>query len=154
MKAGEAGSDEEWRQRVKIETDIAAQGNGFEHGVLHIGEPSHFSCPDCGGAMVQIKEGSLVRFKCHTGHGFSPGTLLNEMQEMTEKKLWQSVRSLEEFIMLFNLTSDNLAQAGNARAAAKFKVKAEAATVSANALRAYIFEHLFKRDSAQQESGA
>jgi two-component system chemotaxis response regulator CheB len=147
MKSEQADSEDE-RERLKLETDVAAQENGFERGLLQIGEPSHFSCPDCGGAMVQIKEGSFVRFKCHTGHGFSPATLLHEVKETIEKKLWQSLRSLEESIMLLNVTADSAAQAGNLPTAADAKAKAETAIKSANALRAYIFENLTRDDSS------
>src|SRR2546421_4483719 len=32
------------------------------------GEPSGLTCPDCGGALWEREEGSLVRFACRTGH--------------------------------------------------------------------------------------
>ncbi|MCF0064427.1 chemotaxis protein CheB [Dyadobacter chenwenxiniae] len=151
MRAEQAGLEDE-KQRLKLETSIAAQGNGFENGVLQIGEPSHFSCPDCGGAMVQIKEGSLLRFRCHTGHGFSSGSLLHEVKETTEKKLWQSVRSMEESIMLLNIIANNLAEKGNEEATADFTSKAQTATNSVNALRAYLYEHLMTQTSTEINS--
>lgn len=151
MKQGPSDKEKE-RERLKMDTGIAAQANAFEIGALQAGDPSHFSCPDCGGVMVQIKEGSMMRFRCHTGHGFSSGSLLNEVKETIEKKLWQSVRSFEESIMLLDMTADNLAQAGNLQAAQEFKTQAETATKSANALRAYIYDHLFEQESTQASS--
>jgi two-component system chemotaxis response regulator CheB len=151
MKAEPSGSEKE-RERLKMETVIAAQGSAFEIGALQTGDPSHFSCPDCGGAMVQIKEGGMMRFRCHTGHGFSSGSLLHEVKETIEKKLWQSVRSFEESIMLLDMTANNLAMAGNLSAAQEFRTQAEIATKSASTLRSYIFEHLSKQESSQNAS--
>ncbi|CAG5072796.1 Protein-glutamate methylesterase/protein-glutamine glutaminase [Dyadobacter sp. CECT 9623] len=147
MRTEQSASQEE-KERLKLETDIAAQDNGFEKGVLKTGEPSHFSCPDCGGAMVQINEGKIMRFRCHTGHGYSSGSLLHEIRETIEKKLWQSVRSLDESIMLLNLTANNLAREGDMSAATELQAKAQLATKSVNGLRAYIYEQVFEQGSA------
>ena len=34
-------------------------------------EAPAFSCPDCGGAIMQIQKGKGVQFRCHVGHKFS-----------------------------------------------------------------------------------
>jgi two-component system chemotaxis response regulator CheB len=141
--------DESERKRMKMETDIAGQKSALENGVLETGEPSHFSCPDCGGAMVQIKEGNLIRFRCHTGHGFSPGSLMYEVKETIETKLWQSVRSLEESIMLLNMLANNLSQAGDLAAAGEYGLKAETVTKNVNTLRSFIYEQIFEQENTE-----
>src|SRR5581483_1706827 len=35
------------------------------------GERSVFSCPECGGALWQVDEAELVRFRCHVGHAYN-----------------------------------------------------------------------------------
>lgn len=60
------------------------------------GEPSYFTCPECGGSLWQVEQGGLFRYRCHTGHGFTPNTLLSEQNEKLEKALWQATRVLKE----------------------------------------------------------
>ena len=33
------------------------------------GPPSAFTCPECGGALWELRDGKLLRFRCHVGHG-------------------------------------------------------------------------------------
>jgi two-component system chemotaxis response regulator CheB len=78
---------------------------------MSLGEASAFTCPECHGALIEITNGKLVRFQCHTGHAFSINSLL---AESTENTLWSAVRAIDENIMLL----DHMAQ--HARQAEKF----------------------------------
>ena len=78
---------------------------------MSLGEASAFTCPECHGALIEITNGKLVRFRCHTGHAFSINSLL---AESTENTLWSAVRAIDENIMLL----DHMAQ--HARQAEKF----------------------------------
>jgi len=42
---------------------------------LHPGEPSPYSCPDCGGVLWELKDGELLRFRCRVGHAYTSETL-------------------------------------------------------------------------------
>ncbi len=61
-----------------------------------IGDPSGFTCPDCGGALFELMEGGPARYLCHTGHGFSLHSLASAQGEMTEEALWAALRALQE----------------------------------------------------------
>jgi len=65
---------------------------GFETS----GTPSGFACPDCHGALWELKEGDLVRFRCRTGHAYSPANVAAALDEDVERALWAALRSLEE----------------------------------------------------------
>jgi two-component system chemotaxis response regulator CheB len=60
------------------------------------GPPSHFTCPECGGSLWEIQQGNGTRFRCHTGHGFTPQTLLFEQNARIENALWSAVRTFQE----------------------------------------------------------
>jgi two-component system chemotaxis response regulator CheB len=45
------------------------------------GEVSIFTCPECGGALWQVNEVGLIRFRCHVGHGYNGEILLAEQTE-------------------------------------------------------------------------
>jgi two-component system chemotaxis response regulator CheB len=88
------------RRRIKTELEIAAQQNAFEKGIIHMGKTSNLTCPECGGSLTEIQEASHTRFRCHTGHSFSTSSLMSEISESVETRLWQSLRSMEEGIIL------------------------------------------------------
>lgn len=64
------------------------------------GPPSPFTCPDCGGTLWEIKEGRLVRYRCHVGHGFTADSLRDGMKDEIEEALWSALRAIEEAIEL------------------------------------------------------
>ena len=85
---------------VKTEVEIATQKNAFESGMLKIGERTDLTCPECGGSLRGIQEGSLMRYRCHTGHAYSQESLRAEIADKLEISLWQAVRHVEEGIIL------------------------------------------------------
>lgn len=70
-----------------------------------LGNPSTFVCPECGGTLWEIQEGNLLRFRCHTGHGFSMKTLLEKQSEAVEDALWIAMRALQEKATLAQRTA-------------------------------------------------
>jgi two-component system, chemotaxis family, protein-glutamate methylesterase/glutaminase len=111
-------------ERLRIENVIAEAGNGLKAGVMDIGKVSKYTCPDCHGVLVQIEEGRIVRFRCHTGHGFSMQTLLIEVDRAIDDGLWDTVRAVEERIMLLKQAADIADAGGNAEAARRLRHKA------------------------------
>jgi two-component system chemotaxis response regulator CheB len=85
---------------MRIENLIAHEGNGLKAGVMELGSVSAYTCPDCHGVLVQIEQGTIVRFRCHTGHSFSLQTLLAQTNRAIQSQLWDTVRTVEERIML------------------------------------------------------
>jgi two-component system chemotaxis response regulator CheB len=61
-----------------------------------LGEPSAFTCPDCGGTLWEVRDGELLRFRCRVGHIYSPTAMLDAEAEANERALWAAIRSLEE----------------------------------------------------------
>jgi len=60
------------------------------------GEPSGFTCPDCGGTLYEQPGRQPLHFRCRTGHAFSPESLLALQTDNLEATLWAALRSLEE----------------------------------------------------------
>ena len=60
------------------------------------GVPSSIACPDCHGVLWEIQEGDLLRWRCRTGHAYSPETLISAENESVDKALWEAIRILEE----------------------------------------------------------
>jgi two-component system chemotaxis response regulator CheB len=67
--------------------------------------------------LSRLKEGRIERFRCHTGHAFSTGSLLESTSEDVEARLWDAVRALDETVILLNSMGQQFAQTGNILAA-------------------------------------
>ncbi len=79
-----------------IEVRIAKGLNAVESGVERIGDPSPYSCPDCAGVLLRVRESHSVRFRCHTGHAYSAESLMAASHERIEDQMWAASRALEE----------------------------------------------------------
>jgi two-component system chemotaxis response regulator CheB len=121
--APSVGEDE--LRRLGIEVDIARRDGAFEKGIMEWGEMAPFTCPECHGALVRVKEGSILRFRCHTGHAFTPSTLLAGITEAVEGTLWQAMRAVEEQAMMLEHIAKHLADTGRTHGAEQFIRKAQ-----------------------------
>ncbi len=111
-------------QRWQREINIASQKNAFDMGVTKLGKPSLLTCPECSGALVEVKEGKITRYRCHTGHAFTSSALLAGVTKSVEENLWQVVRGLEEAFMILDKAAAQFTQSGNTDDAHKFSSKA------------------------------
>ena len=80
-----------------LRRENAAAWGGIDMEQLKtIGQPSAFSCPDCGGVLFELDDQRPVRYRCHTGHGFSLRSLAATLEEVTDGALWTGLRALQE----------------------------------------------------------
>lgn len=60
------------------------------------GEPSVYSCPECGGTLWELNDGGLTRFRCRIGHAFSCENVLVEQEDALERALETALKTLNE----------------------------------------------------------
>jgi two-component system chemotaxis response regulator CheB len=97
--------------------------------------PSRFSCPECGGTLWELEEGGQFRFRCHTGHGFTPDTLLVQQNGEVEHALWSALRILKERAALHRQLAERTDKRGMSSTAEKFLQKAHEEEAKAEAIR-------------------
>ena len=114
-------------EKTAHEIRIAKEREALVENMFRFGELSPFTCPECHGVLTLLREGKIVRFRCHTGHAFSSDTLLESVTESIEARLWDAVRASDETVMLLNQLGEEFAKAGNAAAAEKCFDKAREA---------------------------
>ena len=95
-------------EQIETEVKVASGEKTLLPDFRKLGQPSSFSCPECHGVLAEINEGNHARFRCHTGHAYSLQALLAQYETATEESLWNSIRVLEERIMLFRKAAEEL----------------------------------------------
>jgi two-component system chemotaxis response regulator CheB len=87
---------EEVPPRILAEAQIAERvALGIEQ-INALGEQSSLTCPDCGGALWEMRDDGLVRYRCHTGHVFNQDELLIRQTKSLEDTFWIALRMMEE----------------------------------------------------------
>jgi len=131
----EPDSDAAPSPTLREEVHAAELRPGDPHANNHPGVPSEYACPACGGALWEMKNGDLVRFRCRTGHAWSTEALLAEQADATETALWTGLRALEERASLLLRLVVRMRRSGNDHSAATFARQVEEAQRSAEVLR-------------------
>jgi two-component system chemotaxis response regulator CheB len=126
-------------EEVAIEVKIAKEDEAKEAGVLTLGEPSTYACPECHGVLLQLKDNVPPRFRCHTGHAYTMESLLSEMSDAIEDSLWNTIRALDERVMLMRQAAEHLREAHGDGAA--FLRRAEEAQRRADLVRQAVLPH-------------
>jgi two-component system, chemotaxis family, protein-glutamate methylesterase/glutaminase len=133
--------DQHELRRLGLESEIAASGGAFEKGIMEWGEMAPFTCPECHGALVQLKEDAILRFRCHTGHAFTATTLLAGITEAVEATLWGAMRTVEEQAMMLEHIAGHFRASGRDASASLFMDKARQARERAQAIHESLPEH-------------
>jgi two-component system chemotaxis response regulator CheB len=81
------------------------------------GAPVEIVCPSCQGSLTETSLGGFHLFRCHVGHAFSMGIMVQEQAEALEAALWAAARALEE--------SASLAKRLAARSAGELRTRFE-----------------------------
>jgi two-component system chemotaxis response regulator CheB len=125
-------------EQVHIETKIAGQEIGAEEliaSVEKIGKASKLTCPDCQGALWEISDEDMLRFRCHVGHAYSAESLDHGQSQMLESALWSAVRALEEQMILARRIIERARKANHTRAVNVYERRAKEAERNSNAIR-------------------
>lgn len=114
-------------ETMEQELNIAKQNGGAARIDTVLGQPSVYSCPECGGVLHEIHDGELVRYRCRVGHAFSPESVLAEQSEALEIALWTALNTLEESISLNKRMAQQARERGQTWLAERFDTKLQEA---------------------------
>jgi two-component system chemotaxis response regulator CheB len=124
--------------QVEIEARIAQQEMEADEliaSVERLGKVSKLTCPDCHGALWEIDDNELLRYRCHVGHAFSAEALNDGQSQMLEVALWSAVRALEEQMILARRIVERSRKANQQRAAMAFERRAREAEEHSSMIR-------------------
>jgi len=75
------------------------------------GPATGLTCPECSGALWEIRDGDVVRYRCRIGHSYSEDAMLVEQGSAVEAALWTALEVLEERAELLRRVADQRASA-------------------------------------------
>ena len=134
------------------ELEVAEQDLEGEVTEKRPGTSSGLTCPECHGALWEVHEGGMLRYRCRTGHAFSPDTLLSEQTEFLEAALWTALRALEEKASLAQRLADNARSQNRPYSAIHFSDQAKDTQVHIDTLRHLLFQAPVLKTSPIQDA--
>jgi two-component system chemotaxis response regulator CheB len=92
------------------ETDMTEHGDA---GPALPGAPAGLGCPECTGGMNVVHDGTVTYYVCHTGHSYSPQTLLAARDDNLEAALWTALSGMQEKVMVYQDLAARAEQGGD-----------------------------------------
>jgi two-component system chemotaxis response regulator CheB len=120
------------------ELGIVAMDDEYHQSAERYGEPSRFSCPECGGVLWDVTGQGPVRFRCEVGHAHSAASLAEAQTESIEAAMWAALRALEDRMELSRRRAATARSNGLARLAEQVAVEEQAAQQHAAAIRSLL----------------
>jgi two-component system chemotaxis response regulator CheB len=102
------------------------------------GQPSPYSCPDCGGVLWEMKDGELLKFRCRVGHAYNHETLASTQVRTVEEALWTALRALEEQAAVKKRIGERMRRQNNDAAAGQLIRRAQQIEEQAEQIRALL----------------
>jgi two-component system chemotaxis response regulator CheB len=91
-----AGPTPEIPVDIRVEAAIAAQELGSMAIEEKLGKLSPFTCPECHGALWEISDGSMLRYRCHVGHAYTADAIVAAGSIEIDKMMETLLRSHQE----------------------------------------------------------
>jgi two-component system, chemotaxis family, protein-glutamate methylesterase/glutaminase len=104
------------------------------------GNSSGLTCPECNGALWEVKDHELIQYRCRVGHVYSLESMLAEQARSVEAALWAGVRALEERAQLMRRIAGR-SENRNSGMSADFTNEADMAEKQAALLRDAVTEY-------------
>jgi two-component system chemotaxis response regulator CheB len=139
-------------EQTKKEIEIAAEENALDRQILQFGDFSPYACPECHGVLSKLQNGNIIRYRCHTGHAYSPDALIASITEGIEDSLYSAMRGMDESIIFLNQVGDQYSEANQPQLAALYFQKAKEAYERSKLVRKAALSHeQLNNDSLRKE---
>jgi two-component system, chemotaxis family, protein-glutamate methylesterase/glutaminase len=127
---------------IRLEAAIAAQELSGMEAEDQLGSPSRFTCPECHGALWEIDEGSLLRYRCHVGHAFTAMAMLEAQTSSAEEMLWRLMRLHRERAALVRRMAREARSQSREAAATELQQRAHGYDEDAEIIRWLLNDHM------------
>jgi len=114
-----------------------------------VNEPSEFSCPDCGGVLWRLEQDGVLRYRCRTGHAYSPSGLFQRQDMAVETALWTAARALEERASMSESLAKRLRARGLHPAATRLEHQSRMARERAKVVHDTVTDLVVRREAVE-----
>jgi two-component system, chemotaxis family, protein-glutamate methylesterase/glutaminase len=135
------GDDEERKELAIDKFDFDQLHSDDQPGVV-----SGFTCPNCNGALWELTDTDVLRFRCRVGHAFAVESLLAEQQDGVEDAFWIALRALEERGALLRRLIDRAQKGANRRGIARYTEEEQIVAKRAKTLRDVILNGILTNE--------
>jgi two-component system chemotaxis response regulator CheB len=134
---------------IPDEMSLEAQYSALEIDAVERDQPpgdlTPFSCPECGGALWEIGDGELPRYRCRVGHAYAADAVFEDQSNSVDRALWIALRALLERAAMSERIAERVRNGNGSNVTAKrFDHVAE----ESHAQAAVIREVLLRRDAS------
>jgi two-component system chemotaxis response regulator CheB len=138
----EVSMSENRKDEMGLETDYATLDAEAIERDGPPGEPSAFSCPECGGVLWEVEDDGegLLRFRCRVGHAYTAEGAVDEQAASVETALWTALRALHERAQLCERLAERMAASGAERSSDRFAEFAKEAREQGEVIRRLLAE--------------
>lgn len=120
---------------VKDELDISELDKDSNLVPEPGGTPTTYVCPDCGGVLMEYRDGHLFRFRCQIGHAYAAESLIAAQSDALEDALSMAFRALKENSKLTQRLADRAEARGHMESRAAYMEKIADLEANADVLR-------------------
>jgi two-component system chemotaxis response regulator CheB len=133
---------------MEQEVKVQLSDPGSTNRAPAAGEPSLFSCPDCGGVLFELEDTGMLRYRCRVGHAFTGEALTHGQLLSVEAALWAAVRALEENAALARRMASRARERNHSHSAQRYDERALSAERQALAIRHVATAHVSRNQAA------
>jgi len=120
---------------IRLEAMIATQEIASMELEEKLGRLSPFTCPECNGALWEIDDDIMLRFRCHVGHAFTAETILSARAADVDKMIETLLRSHVERAALARRLAEKERSLKNNSLATQFEARAREYDQDAEVMR-------------------
>jgi len=122
--------DMEFESKIAGLDPASAVGSDYQ-----IGELSAFTCPECTGPLFEIRDRTLLRYRCRVGHAFTAQSVLDDKAEALENALYVALNTLEESAAMSRTLANRAREHRQEHAATRFEERARKAREQVDLIR-------------------
>lgn len=138
---------------IRVEVQIAAGERSDSDKLREIADAVPLTCPSCGGVMSEMRQGSLLRYRCQVGHAMTAEILAREQEGAVDEALRVALRVIEERAELVTRLADDNRASERCAAADIYERRAVEYRGYAEVLRRAVVLSMGGKPSLEEEAG-